>query len=393
VKIAILIPFVACILAGRSLASAQDEASLHAKAARGDAKAQTTLGLEYSKSGKHVEAVKWLKLAAVQGEVYAQYELSLHYGNGEGVPKDDNEAFMWCRKAAEQGLKFAEMSLGICYTEGIGTSKDASLAAEWFRKAAEQGVDTAQLKLAMQYAQGNGVKLDYVQAFKWISLAAEQGNELAKHFAKEWEGQLTPEQRAEGLRLARNQGHPSGYATDKSLGQNQAPKLRPESAAQANGLNGVNMIFSEKHHFTWPLPASWEKTPPLTGAQYAVRIKGSKGEFNCSLLVAPKRFTIEELINEQKKNPRVYFDNAVIRSFPKSTFIQSALTKFGSQPALLNEYFYTVENLGATFTFFGSTLVTVWKEDFYIMTFECPKEDADLGRAMLQRLLGGFMFH
>lgn len=203
-RVTLLIPFVACLLAGRPLASAQDDANLQAKAAQGDAKAQTRLGLECSKSGKHVEAVKWLKLAAEQGEVYAQYELSLHYGNGEGVPKNDDEAFIWCRKAAEQGLKFAQMSLGICYTEGIGTSKDASLAAEWFRKAAEQGVDAAQLKLAMQYAQGKGVQLDYVQAFKWINLAAEQGNDLAKHFAKEWEGQLTPEQRAEGLRLARD---------------------------------------------------------------------------------------------------------------------------------------------------------------------------------------------
>lgn len=337
---------------------------LHKSAEQGDANAQLLLGFKYADGDgvveDDVEAVKWFRKSAEQGNGRAQYQLSLHYGNGEGIPKDDNEAFLWCRKAAEQGEKLAQMSLGICYAEGIGTSKDESLGADWLRKAAEQGVAKAQLKLAMQYAEGKGVQRDHVQAFKWIYLAAEQGNELAKHFAKEWEGQLTSEQRTAGLRLALDQGH---------------------------------LIFSERHHFTWPLPASWEKTSPRTAAQYAVQIKGSKGEFNCSLLVSPKRFSIEELITEQKTNPRVYFDNAVIQSHPQSTFVQSALTKFGSQPALLNEYFYTVENLGATFTFFGATLVTVWKENFYIMTFECSKKDADLGRAIYQRLLAGFMFH
>ncbi len=154
----------------------------------------------------------------------------------------------------------------------------------------------------------------------------------------------------------------------------------------------VNIIFSREHHFRWPLPASWEQTKPLTGAQYSVIIKGSKGQFNCSLLVSPKKFSIEELIKEQKSNPRVYFNNAVLPSFPSSTFIRSALTKFGSQDALLNEYIYTVENIGTTFSFFGWTLVTVWKDSFYIMTCECPKNDADLGRDLFQHVLTGFTF-
>ena len=49
------------------------------------------------------EAVRWFRLAAEQGDAYAQYNLGRMYANGEGVPEDFVEAVAWYRKAAEQG--------------------------------------------------------------------------------------------------------------------------------------------------------------------------------------------------------------------------------------------------------------------------------------------------
>lgn len=121
-------------------------------------------------------------------------------------------------------------------------------------------------------------------------------------------------------------------------------------------------------------------------------MKGSKGAYNCSILVSPKRFSVDDLIKEQKSNPRVYFNNAVIPRFPESKFFASSISKLGSQNALLTEYLYTAKNLDVVVSFHAFTLVSVWKDSFYIITFECPKEDAAFGRTLFQQLILGFSF-
>ena len=47
--------------------------------------------------------VKWNRLAAEQGNVWAQYLLGIMYDNGDVVPQDDAVAVKWYRLAAEQG--------------------------------------------------------------------------------------------------------------------------------------------------------------------------------------------------------------------------------------------------------------------------------------------------
>ena len=53
------------------------------------------------------------------------------------------------------------------------------------------------------YARGQGVPVDEIEAYKWCLLAAAQGDDEAKKGAKSLERSLTPEQRAEGERRAR----------------------------------------------------------------------------------------------------------------------------------------------------------------------------------------------
>ena len=50
-----------------------------------------------------VEAVKWYRLAAEQGDACAQYRLGSMYDYGDGVAEDRAEAVRWYRLAAEQG--------------------------------------------------------------------------------------------------------------------------------------------------------------------------------------------------------------------------------------------------------------------------------------------------
>lgn len=105
------------------------------QAVRGDAKAQTDLGLVYraEKGAAHdyAEAARWFKRAADQGNAQAQYALALAYSNGEGVPHDDAEAVRWLRAAADQGHPAAQFYLGLSYYTGKGLPQDNVQALTW----------------------------------------------------------------------------------------------------------------------------------------------------------------------------------------------------------------------------------------------------------------------
>ena len=47
--------------------------------------------------------MKWYRLAAAQGDAYAQYNLGVMYYIGDGVPQDYAEAHMWFNISAANG--------------------------------------------------------------------------------------------------------------------------------------------------------------------------------------------------------------------------------------------------------------------------------------------------
>jgi S1-C subfamily serine protease len=140
---------------------------------------------------------------AERGDSKGQCVVAECYARGYGTPQDMAKALTWFRKAAEQGNAEAEDGLGVFYRDGCGTPRDAVEAVKWFRKSAEQGFSEAQANIGTCYDQGQGVPKDYVESYKWRLLAAAQGSDLAKRAATALEGVMTPEQIAEGQRLAR----------------------------------------------------------------------------------------------------------------------------------------------------------------------------------------------
>ena len=66
------------------------------------------------------------------------------YARGEGVEKDYVEAVKWWREAAEQGDVASEYQLGASYLEGTGVRKNLAEAVRWIRSAAEKGHGEAQ---------------------------------------------------------------------------------------------------------------------------------------------------------------------------------------------------------------------------------------------------------
>ena len=140
--------------------------------------------------------------AAEQGDAGAQYNLGSCYAMGEGVVKDEAEAVKWLRKAAEQGHSDAQYNLGRCYYSGEGVEKDILEAVKWLRMAAEQGHLTAQNNLGSFYDNGEGVVKNEILAYQWFLLASANGNKTAERNLPILYAKLTPEQLAEGQRLA-----------------------------------------------------------------------------------------------------------------------------------------------------------------------------------------------
>ena len=80
-------------------------------------------------------------------------------------------------------------------------------AVRWFRRAAERGYYDAQYYLGTMYTDGRGVLQDAVTAHMWLNLAAAQySGSLGDLYVRARDrvaARLTPEQRAEAQRLAR----------------------------------------------------------------------------------------------------------------------------------------------------------------------------------------------
>ncbi|MDE0350241.1 MAG: hypothetical protein OXM56_11125 [Gammaproteobacteria bacterium] len=128
--------------------------------------------------------VHWLRKAADQGLVDAQFELGSTYGEfAEASDYDKPEdaevfrgrAFGWNLRAALQGHVEAQFRVAR-YLE----NEDDEQAAYWYREAAAQGHDRAQLALGRMYSEGRGVDRDRDAALHWWSEAAQRGNREAQ---------------------------------------------------------------------------------------------------------------------------------------------------------------------------------------------------------------------
>ena len=128
---------------------------------QGDSSAQYWLGRIY-KAGLGVpqdypEAMKWFLKAADQGDAGAQFELGVIYFTGNYGLKVDNtenlgsldgtnwvtpndyvDAAKWFRKAADQGDAYAQSDLGQMYEKGLGVGQDLAEAYFWYGLAKKQ---------------------------------------------------------------------------------------------------------------------------------------------------------------------------------------------------------------------------------------------------------------
>lgn len=113
------------------------------------------------------------------------------------------------RERAAKGDADAQFTLGKNYEAGRGgLQRDFAEAGRWYRMAAEQGDVFAQASLGILYRFGKGVPQDYVQAYQWFYLAAAHSSggeqESIAEMRDSLAAHMTPEQKAEALRLAQS---------------------------------------------------------------------------------------------------------------------------------------------------------------------------------------------
>jgi uncharacterized protein len=147
-------------------------------------------------------ALKELRPLAQKGDAKAQSILGLMYATGRGVPQNAVEAEKWIRKAAEQGLPEAQYNLGLIYVKGQGVPQNNAEAMKWFRKSADQGYTRAQHSIGVMYFQGLGVPKNFVQAYMWWYLAGSKGNQDSVNAINTIKGKMKPAQIAEAKKLA-----------------------------------------------------------------------------------------------------------------------------------------------------------------------------------------------
>jgi len=111
------------------------------KAAKlGHVEASYTLGWNYLMTRPHFstnpkEGIKWLEIAANQGNRDAQYDLGVCYSTADGINANEKEAVKWYYLSALQGNKDAAKALSDCYKNGTGVKKDTKKMYNWYRNS------------------------------------------------------------------------------------------------------------------------------------------------------------------------------------------------------------------------------------------------------------------
>jgi len=139
---------------------------------------------------------------AERGDADAQYRMGMMARFGWGMERDPELAAHWLRKAADQNQPLAQAELGTMYRLGRGVAQDPKEAARLLTAAAAAGVGIAQLSIGRMYRDGIGVPRNLVEAYAWFSAAGANDVMDGLAYRSEIVGEMSPEQIAEGKRLA-----------------------------------------------------------------------------------------------------------------------------------------------------------------------------------------------
>lgn len=116
----------------------------------------------------------------VEGSAELQFQRGFELG--KGASPNDVEAVRWIRKAALRNHAKAQNFLGGMYYAGRGVPQNYQIAVDWLTKSAEQGCPDGLRNLGTMYADGLGVETNKVAAYMWLSLAVSAKADYADEY-------------------------------------------------------------------------------------------------------------------------------------------------------------------------------------------------------------------
>ena len=151
-------------------------------AKQGSTSAQYILGTIYYDGDEEMgvepdadEGLRWLRLAANQGDLDAQITLLDIYESNDLLPDDKHDARQWLLDAAEKGDVIAQYCTANLYHYGDNDlPADLKIAAHWYEAAAKQHHPISQLNFGYFCNNGEGIEKDVAAAHFWYSQAYEQ---------------------------------------------------------------------------------------------------------------------------------------------------------------------------------------------------------------------------
>ena len=143
-----------------------------------------------------------LFLLITLGTIQGAYAGALEDGEAAQSRGDYATALSLFRLAATQGNAWAQINLGFMYERGQGVVEDLKEAVKWWRLAAAQGNDKAQINLGIMYQYGRGVVQNYVRAHMWYNLSASNGHSFASKNRDDVATKMTSAQIAQAQELA-----------------------------------------------------------------------------------------------------------------------------------------------------------------------------------------------
>lgn len=96
------------------------------------------------------------------------------------------QAVRWLRWAAEQDNVDAQFNLGLCYLDGYGVTSDLSVAEYWLQKADQQGSAEAAFRLAQLMARPEQAEQKRRLAAVPLHRAANAGHARSQHLLGQW---------------------------------------------------------------------------------------------------------------------------------------------------------------------------------------------------------------
>ena len=129
-----------------------------------------------TEGGREEARLRWLTLAANEGDVDAQVNIALMYITGSIVPANLAEAEKWLEKAAQQRFAIRADSSSADFS---GQNSRMEQVREFAFSLANRDHAEACYWLGLIYKDGCGVGADEVTSSKWLIKAADKGHEAA----------------------------------------------------------------------------------------------------------------------------------------------------------------------------------------------------------------------